>query len=346
MRILALAGVGVIVALAAFFLIQNFFGGGAIFPPNQGSTMADTLDITEEWRGGRITNASIPIEDIRGGGPRKDGIPSLDNPQFVSVAEAQREGFDDGSFGLSVEANGEIRFYSYQILVWHEIVNDVVGGKPLLITYCPLCFTGIVFDREVQLENGAQTLEFGVSGLLYDNNLLMYNRVLEAGQPPETLWSQARGEAVAGPLTGTTLSLWPTAETVEWSQWKINHPDGKVLSRNTGYARRYDGQPYGDYFEIDNDDLKFPLSHDDDRLRRKEIVEGVVINGEAKAYVRSSIEKKAPVEDSIGGVEVVWRVSNDGGVQLFNQQTDKRIGVAESFWFSWVATHPDTLLWP
>jgi len=180
----------------------------------------------------------VPLDKIVSGGPPPDGIPSIDNPKFVSVAEADK--FlqnSDQVVGLNI--NGDIRAYPLQILVWHEIVNDNIGGSLVAVTYCPLCFTNQVFNRTI---NG-QTVEFGTSGKLYNSNLVMYDRT------SKSLWSQALGEGIVGKYAGVKLERIPF-DIAYWKEWKQLHPDTKVLSRDTGSTRPYGADPYGDTLKV------------------------------------------------------------------------------------------------
>lgn len=186
---------------------------------------------------------SIPLDEILSGGPSKDGIPSIDNPKFISTKDADKQ-LEDDSPGLGVVVGDTARFYPYRILVWHEIVNDTIEGKPVLVTYCPLCVTGIVFGREF---NG-EAVEFGVSGRLWKSNLLMYDRT--SNVKDESLWSQVLGEAVLGIRTGEKLEIVPS-DTVMYSVWKKSHKNTEVLSRDTGAARSYGSDPYGNYYTDD-----------------------------------------------------------------------------------------------
>ncbi len=175
----------------------------------------------------------IDPNDIRSGGPPPDGIPPIDDPKFVSVAEAD-EWLNDPEPVLVVEVDGDVRAYPIQILMWHEIVNDTVGGIPLAVTYCPLCNSAITFERTVR---GVETT-FGTSGSLYFANLVMYDRATES------LWNQLDGRATVGVLTGETLTQVPSS-TMSWEVFKESRPDGKVLDRNrTGANRRYGTNPY------------------------------------------------------------------------------------------------------
>ncbi len=273
--------------------------------------------------------SNIDTSQILSGGPGKDGIPSIDNPKFWTREEANKFLKDD-DIVLGLEFEGEARAYPLKILNWHEIVNDVINNKPILITYCPLCYTGIAFEREI---NGA-AVEFGVSGKLYNNNLLMYNRGAE-----ESLWSQQLGEAVVGPLTGTKLKQ-IISDTLTWSDWKKKHPATLVLSTQTGHSRNYNANPYGNY-EFDQGVI-FPLTNDDTRLPRKTKVYGVEVNGRFKAYPVDKLKRGETITDTVGGKTVNINVDKLGSVRILDKQTDLEISWQISFWFSWAAFHPDT----
>jgi len=276
---------------------------------------------------------SIPTEEILSGGPGKDGIPSIDKPQFISPVEAD-EFLDTESVGLGFVWKGEARFYPYQILVWHELVNDTVQGDPVLITYCPLCATGIVFERKV---NG-QAAEFGVSGLLWQSNLLMYNRTSNPDE--ESLWSQVLGEAVLGEATGQRLQVL-SADTVKYGAWKQAHPETKVLSQDTGTFRSYGADPYGSYYT--DESVSFGATFNDNRLHPKEFVLGVEINGQFKAYQ----EKVIPVgttTDNFAGQELTITKDSTGIVRIVDEQ-GKDVRIIAGFWFSWLAVHPETELY-
>src|ERR1051325_5212873 len=150
-----------------------------------------------------------------------DGIPSIDKPKFVSAHDADKF-LQDSELVLDLNVNGDVRAYPLQILVWHEIVNDKVGGVPVAVTYCPLCFTNQVFKRTIET-NGQVTVEFGTSGKLYNSNLVMYDRT------SQSYWSQALGQAIAGKYTGTILERIPFDLSI-WNDWKQAHPESKVLS--------------------------------------------------------------------------------------------------------------------
>jgi len=291
---------------------------------------------------------SVTLSEILAGGPPKDGIPSIDNPKFTSIEEAN-EWLDDKETGTGLCIGSDCRFYPYQILVWHEIVNDTVGQDPILITYCPLCFTGIVFERTLD----GKTVEFGTSGKLWKSNLVMYNRTvpnlaqlselekqLGLESKEESLWSQVLGEAIVGERTGTKLNI-ISSDVVRYSDWKKLHPNTVVLSKDTGARRTYGFDPYGDYYT--SRDVSFGASFDDDRLHPKEFILGISINGKFKAYHSPAI-KVGETTDIFNG-ERVTIVKNDGGeVRMFQGGSREYLPYVGGFWFSWLAVHPDTEL--
>ena len=274
---------------------------------------------------------SIPLNEILSGGPPKDGIPSIDNPQFWTVAQA--DSFLDGNdIGLGLEYKGESRFYPFQILVWHEIVNDTVAGDPLLVTYCPLCLTGIVFESRV----GGVPQEFGVSGRLWQSNLLMYNR---ASNPDnESLWSQVLGEAVLGSNTGEKLKI-ITSDIIQWNDWKKIHPNTKVLSTDTGTSRNYSQDPYGDYYTSQS--VSFGASFNDQRLHPKALVVGIEIDEKQKAYHVDALAV-GEIKDNFAGQKLIVNKDSAGRVRI--SANGEEIPAVWGFWFSWLAVHPDTEL--
>lgn len=271
---------------------------------------------------------SIPLDEILAGGPPKDGIPAINDPKFNSIDKADVL-YENSDVGIGVVWEGEARFYPYEIMVWHEIVNDTIKGDPILVTYCPLCQTGVVFERRV---NG-EAQEFGVSGLLWQSNLLMYNKAEE--EDDESLWSQVLGEAVLGINTGERLNVIPS-DTSRYEDWKKAHPNTKILSRSTGVVRDYGRDPYGDYYT--SEAQYFATSHSSDELHPKAFVLGVELNGQYKAYDVTAIPEGEST-DTFAGETITLR-KNDLGVRLFIEE--KEVPYISGFWFSWVAVHPET----
>ena len=189
---------------------------------------------------------------LMAGGPPKDGIPSIDHPVFVSSHEADAWIADD-ELVLALIYEGVKRVYPLRILAWHEVVNDVVAGDPLLITYCPLCVSAAAYARQLD----GEPVEFGTSGMLYNSNLVMYDR------QTQTYWSQIDGLAIVGELSGQALAS-IAVETVRWSEWRTAHPDSEVLSQETGFDRDYGRDPYITYYA--NNSICFPVQGRDDRI--------------------------------------------------------------------------------
>lgn len=225
----------------------------------------------------------IDLGEVVSGGPGKDGIPALVSPKFVPVQQ-KPESVRQESDGIAVGK----RFYPFNILVWHEIANDEADGIPVAVTFCPLCGSAIVYERHAD----GKTLEFGVSGLLYQSNLLMYDR------QTESLWSQVQGRAVAGELAGTELKI-VKASVMNFSSFSQKYPDGLVLSDQTGHVRDYGFYPYGDYDT--NEQIYFPIGGYDRSLDAKEKVFALPIGGTVAVFPLKELKKAGGVEIFAGG---------------------------------------------
>ena len=235
---------------------------------------------------------TVLYSEILSGGPPKDGIPAIDAPRFQSTREAD-EWLDDREPVVFVQANGEAKAYPIQILMWHEIVNDTVGGEPLLVSFCPLCNTAIAFKRTFD----ETVLDFGTTGRLRYSNLIMYDR------QTETWWQQATGDAIAGEHTGAQLEFYPAA-MISWADFKAQHPDGKVLSRDTGFSRDYGRNPYFGYDDINQTPFLYDGSTPN-QLPPMARVLTVDLNGEAVAYPYDALEKANVINDTVGAQPVV-----------------------------------------
>jgi hypothetical protein len=239
-----------------------------------------------------LSRTLVPLDEIISSGPPPDGIPAIDRPAFVAPRAADAW-LNQKEPVLALEIDGDARAYPLQILMWHEIVNDTVGGKPVAITYCPLCNSGLVFERVVK----GRTLDFGTSGKLYKSDLVMYDR------QTHSLWAQMEGRAIVGKLVGTRLTLRP-ANTLAWEDWKAAHPGGKVLSRETGHARRYGANPYEAYDRPDANPFLF-AGRPDPRRPAKERVVGVSLGGVARAYPWPMLARNSVVHDTLGDEALV-----------------------------------------
>ena len=270
----------------------------------------------------------IAAEDIHAGGPPRDGIPALDKPRFLERDEATVMKPDDQVLGLS--HNGVAKAYPISILNWHEIVNDRLEQEPVVITYCPLCGSGIAYSARVS----GMEASFGVSGLLYNSDVLLYDR------QTESLWSQMMSQAVSGPLRGTRLQMLPLIHTT-WSDWLAEHPDTLVLSRDTGFDRDYERDPYSGY--EDSEGVWFPVKRKDPRYHPKERVLGLELNGQFKAYPIAELSKhQGPLRDRFAGRDLAIEFRPESGSARVLDADGKQIPAVNSFWFAWYAFHPDT----
>ena len=233
----------------------------------------------------------VPYEEVLSGGVGRDGIPPIDEPSFVPVGAA-REWLADAEPVIALEYGGEAKAYPLQILIWHEIVNDDIAGLPVAATYCPLCNSALVFEREL---DGA-LYDFGVSGNLRNSDLIMWDR------QTQSWWQQLTGEAIAGELAGARLRVVP-AQIVSWDVFADAYPDGLVLDR-PGASRPYGSNPYVGY-DAPNLPPFLYRSPTDPRLPPKERVAAVEINGQAAAFPYSRLAEERVVHYEVGGEPVV-----------------------------------------
>lgn len=365
------AGAAAIILSAAIFYAYDAAGpteatANDLAPgPESGvpSTDYSSVTITDGQR------HTVPLDKIISGGPPPDGIPSIDDPKFAHAGEA---GFMSGpDVVIGLEIGGEARAYPLNILVWHEIVNDVVGGVPVAVTYCPLCYTSQVFERTL----GDRAVEFGTSGKLYNSNLMMYDRATG------TYWSQALGVAIKGELAGQRLSTVPF-DVIRWDDWKAIHPDTMVLTTETGHVRAYDVDPYGGYytdysiiFPVDNAGAAAGAMHP------KEVILGFESGNAYKAYKQGDAEGSGAINDVVGGLPVLIVSAFEGSARAFERpvvdgqllefeyegaaladvqtgsvwdygglavsgplegRSMERLALSPGFWFEWAAFHPDT----
>lgn len=239
---------------------------------------------------------NIPRGEIFDGGPGKDGIPALEDPDLINAEEAFYLSDDDLILGYK---NGnEVIAYPHPILDWHEIINDKVNDHAFAVTYCPLTGTGVGWNRVI---DGEETT-FGVSGLLYNSNLIPYDRNTDSN------WSQIRLDCVNGTLRGNVIETFSLVETT-WSTWKGMFPATRVVSTQTGHSRNYSRYPYGDY-KTNNSRILFPFTPNDTRLGTKERVHGIIIDGQAKAYRFGSFSEGTNLIQDVFKNEAVVIVGN------------------------------------
>jgi len=288
----------------------------------------------------KIEDPIIPVNEIMSGGPPKDAIPALTRPEMVHGSDAGY--LDSHNLVVGVNLGGESKAYPLRILVWHENANDTVGEIPIAVTYCPLCRSAMVFDRRV----GGETREFGISGLLYNSNVLLYDR--QENEDQESLWSQGDMRAVSGPAAGAGLSLTLLpSELTTWEDWRTRHPDTLVLSRNTGHSRVYEKGPYASYFATDQ--LMFPVelkSEMPERFRQKEMMAVVYSDQGAKAYAVQDVARVAgedrSMTDQIGDLEIRIRYVEEGpSIRVESSPEASPLPVAYMFWFVLGAMQPE-----
>jgi hypothetical protein len=247
----------------------------------------------------------------------------------------------DPVLGLAI--GDDRRAYPLRIMNWHEVVNDRFGGRSVVVTFCPLCGTGVAFEARV----AGKELDFGVSGLLYNSDVLLYDR------QTQSLWSQLLGQAISGPLKGTKLQAIALTHTT-WADWRRQHPKTRVLSTNTGRARPYLRDPYAGYEA--SEELYFPVSlpaaFRSVGLHPKERVLGVSVGGQHMAFPFVELAKSAnqnqrdtrdhEVSESLGGQAIVVRFNAEAGRATAYDARGNQLPAVVGFWFAWAAFHPET----
>jgi hypothetical protein len=269
-----------------------------------------------QWANTDFCNTAISFDEIISGGPPKDGIPAITNPVMEDVATASTWLVEQSPV-IVVELEGEARAYPQALLIWHEIANDEIAGVPIAITFCPLCNSSIVFDRRVD----GEILEFGVSGVLRNSDMVMYDR------QTESWWQQFSGEGIVGVYTGAVLDILPS-QVIGFGQFAERYPDGMVMSRDTGYARNYGINPYTDY-----DQTSRPFLFDgeiDSRLPATERVLAGEIDDAAIAYPFSTLAEQIVINDVIGEIPVVvfWQPGVASSLDRSTIDESRDIGTA------------------
>lgn len=245
-----------------------------------------------------FTRRTVAWEEIISGGPPKDGIPAVDAPQAESIAQAS-EWLTDQDPVIVFTHNGQSRAYPQAILIWHEIVNDTVGGLPVSVTFCPLCNASITFDRRLTVDGDVLLLDFGTTGKLRNSDLIMYDR------QTESWWQQFTGQGIVGQLAGAQLAFLPS-QVLSFADFRANFPEADVLARPTSgdrLARAYGRNPYTGY---DSNSQPFLFSGEmDNRLHPVERVVGMVVAGQAVAYPFTVAAEQGAINDQIGEVALV-----------------------------------------
>ena len=291
--------------------------------------LVSTSAFSRNYNGFDLRGSLVPVDEIHLGGPSKDGIPAIDRPKFVS---ARKAGFLKGKDQvLGLVRNGVAKAYPVPIMNWHEIVNDEFGGERVAVTYCPLCGTGVAFKSSA----GGKNLSFGVSGLLYNSDVLLYDR------ETESLWSQLMHRAITGSMKGRKLEVLPLTHTT-WRAWRREHPGTQVLSTDTGYRRDYNRDPYSGYEQERR--LYFPVSAESRRYHPKERILGLEINGKYKAYPFAELARtgKREIPDNFNGQDFSVRFDRANESARIIDASGSQLPAVTSYWFAWYAFHPQT----
>lgn len=289
-----------------------------------------SVDLASEYN---LDGLTIPKDQIHTLLPR-DAIPSLTDPDLIDIADADWLESDDRIIDVTI--GDESVAVPIKILNFHEVANITVGGDPVAATYCPLCDSVTLVRRTVMIkptdpleDAHEEVLEFGVSGALYNSNVLMYDRQHKG------LWSQLGLKAVSGPMVGTSLELLPV-KIIPWSQYKEDHANGKVISIDTGHDRQYEGNPYARYFE-NQDYIMVPIAGFGDALPKKTLGLGIKVGEQSFFVPIENIAERFVVKTDAGDVVVV---STDAGVQVVSAPSS--VQTVQSFYYSFSAFHPDT----
>lgn len=273
------------------------------------------------WKKTNFCIHSVSYDEFKSGGVSKDRIPSIDAPVFQTVEEAEvwLAGVEPVIVLAFLE---EARAYPLQVLVWHEIVNDVVAGVPILVTYCPLCNSGLVFERTVD----GRVLDFGTTGNIRNADLVMYDR------QTESWWQQFTGEALVGDFTGMRLTILPSQIT-SFSDFKSEFPTGQVLFPDTGYERLYGETPYVNYDSLVNPRTGFLDGEADARLQPKMRVLALDIEGAAIAYPYDLLSERGTINDTINSQPLVifWKGGTTSALYSVVIAESKDVGSAAAF---------------
>lgn len=275
-------------------LLAAALGAIVVAAPAGAMELVDPQEVPQAWIGQGwptdFSRATVDFGEILSVlGP--DNIPAIDDPEFAPVTADAIPGNEPV---IALEIAGDARAYPIRILMWHEIVNDIAGGIPVSVTFCPLCNTAIAFDRRLD----GRVLDFGTTGRLRHSDLVMYDR------QTETWWQQATGEGIVGQYAGRMLEF-ISAPLISWKTFRATFPDGQVLSRRTGFRRDYGSNPYVRYDQRPSPMARFFDTRPDGRLPAMERVVAVELNGESVAYPFSSLRARRAVNDRIGGTRVV-----------------------------------------
>ncbi|MGS2722816.1 DUF3179 domain-containing (seleno)protein [Porticoccus sp. GXU_MW_L64] len=286
--------------------------------------------LTDTFQYGFDTPSIIDLTELIEACPKRDCIPSIDAPKFANILSTDY--LQDDDLLLIVEHNNIVRAYPHKILNFRQVVNDQFGDTPIAVTYCPLCASGVAFVAQV---NGLVS-EFGVSGLLHNSDLVLYDR------RTKHLWGQITGEAIVGPRSGETLQRVIT-RTLRWRDLKVSLPRAQILQPDSFDKIRLGNSNHYDSY-ANSGQLHFPVSQKDARRKPKQLVYGVEIESYSVAITEDYLNKNTAFDQAVGGYIVRFLRRKDGSVVAYNKDTRRTIPVTRLYWFAWYAFHPRTEL--
>ncbi|MBI3413482.1 MAG: DUF3179 domain-containing protein [Candidatus Aenigmarchaeota archaeon] len=324
--VLIVAGIG----FANLFLLNPADRGMA----NSGSSVVNDTNengLNTPAKTGWLDNFNRNIVD---GGPPKDGIPAIDKPKYISALEGDKL-LKNTDIVFGINYKGVQKAFPRKMLVWHEIVNDVIKGEKISVTYCPL--TGTSIGLKGANNSG---VDFGTSGKLVNSNLVMYDR------QTNNLWPQILGISINGADKGDELGWFPVYWTT-WGQWKNKYPDTLVLSENTGFLRPYDNDPYGSY-NGENTYYQtggpfFPLMAQNNKLPPKQVIVGIKLNNSYVAVPKDLAKSKRNITINLANKTILAVYDYDlDSVNVFEKDSKDPVTSFDAMWFAWYAFYPET----
>src|SRR6266508_3581909 len=282
-----------------------------------GALLADPANWRSEWPRTDFSRHNVQFAEIKSGGPPKDGIPPIDAPRFEPLAGGNAHGWssrlDKTEPVIALSIQGDARAYPLRVLIWHEIVNDTVGGKPVVVTYCPLCNAALVFERVV----GDRALDFGTTGKLRNSDLVMYDR------QTESWWQQFTGEAVVGEMTGRALRLVPS-RVESFERFRQRFPDGKVLVPNDPASRSYGSNPYVAYDAAGRPPFLYDGSLPEGIDPMERVVAVETSPGKHEAWSLALLREKRKIET--GDIVLTWEAGQNSALDTRSIASGRDIG--------------------
>ncbi len=318
-----------LLALAALALGALIASADPAAPKKPAPAPPSAAPKTDATNGFALTRLAVARDSIVAGGPARDAIRAVDSPTFAPLQAATWVRGDTPVIGVVV--GDDARAYPVHIMEYHQVVNDVIGGKPVVVTYDPLTDTALAYHAH----RAAAPMRFGVSGLLYNSNFLLYDH------STESLWSQFLGRALTGKAMGEQLES-IRVRVASMARWVEAQPGTKVLERPAVYEIDYRYSVYTAYWT--SEEVPFPVLASDSRFHPKEVVLGVASGDQSRAYLGSILTRAGGrIVDDFAGSKL--RIEYDGETGTFNFEAPDALRVVSAYWFAWKAFHPATSVW-